>query len=83
MTIKVLGVGCPNCQRLERHTKKALEELNQNVKVEKVEEMADIMQYNVMSTPALVVNEEVILSGRVPSASSLSEMLEPYFAPSA
>lgn len=79
MNIKVLGTGCPNCKRLEKHTNMALEQLNQNVDVEKVEDMADIMQYNIMSTPALVVNEEVVLAGRVPSATSLAEMLEPYF----
>jgi len=79
MTIKVLGTGCPKCQRLERHTKKALQQLNRDVEVQKVEDMADIMQYNIMQTPALVVNEEVVLTGNVPAATSLAEMLEPYF----
>ena len=79
MTIKVLGTGCPKCQRLEHHTQKALEQLNQDVEVQKVEDMADIMQYNIMQTPALVVNDEVVLTGNVPAATSLAEMLEPYF----
>ena len=66
MKIKILGSGCPNCKRLEANVKKACDELGLNAKIEKVQDYADIAVYGVMSTPALVVDEEVKLYGRVP-----------------
>lgn len=75
MEIKVLGTGCAKCKTLEKVTLKAVEELNLNVKVEKVEDIMKIMEYSVMRTPALVINEEVVLSGIVPKISDLKELL--------
>jgi small redox-active disulfide protein 2 len=75
MVIKILGTGCPNCQKLEANAKQALEELKMESAVEKVTEIADIMSYGVMSTPALVVNEEVKVSGRIPDVSEIKTML--------
>ncbi|MDR3559682.1 MAG: thioredoxin family protein [Candidatus Pacebacteria bacterium] len=75
MQIKILGTGCPNCQRLEANTKKVLEELKLEGKIEKVTEIADIMSYGVMSMPALVVDGAVKISGRVADVKEIKELL--------
>ena len=64
MIIKVLGPGCTNCKNLERVTKEAVAELGIDARIEKVEDYAEIMGYGVMSTPALVIDETVVSSGR-------------------
>ena len=75
MKIKVLGTGCPKCKKLYAEAEKALEARNMTAEMEKVESIDDIMDYGVMMTPALVVNEEVKASGRVPSAKEIEEWL--------
>ena len=74
MNIKILGTGCPNCQKLEANVKKALEELKLKANVEKITDIMEIMSYGVMGTPALVVNEEVIVSGRIPDKEELESI---------
>ena len=74
-TIKVLGPGCANCQRLTSLTERALAELGQTIEVEKVTDYAEIAAYGVMSTPALVVDEQVLMVGRIPALSSLKQTL--------
>ena len=75
MIIKILGTGCPNCQKLEANVKQALAELKMEANIEKVTEIADILNYGVMSTPALVVNEKVAVSGRIPDVSEIKTIL--------
>ena len=75
MNIKILGTGCPKCQALEANTKKALEELKMEAQVEKVTEIQDIMSYGVIGTPALVVDEKVEVSGRIPDVSEIKTIL--------
>jgi small redox-active disulfide protein 2 len=75
MEIKVLGTGCARCKSLEKITRKAVEELNLDATVEKVEDIQKIMEYAVMRTPALVINEKVVMSGQVPKVSELKELL--------
>ena len=75
MEIKVLGTGCAKCKSLEKVTRKAVEELNLNASVEKVEDIQKIMEYAVMRTPALVINEKVVLSGQLPKISQVKEIL--------
>jgi small redox-active disulfide protein 2 len=75
MNIKILGTGCPNCQKLEANTKQALEELKMKVKIEKITEIQDIMSYGVMGMPALVVNEKVKVYGRIPSVEEIKTIL--------
>lgn len=75
MEIKVLGTGCARCRSLEKITQKAVEELNLNVSVEKVEDIQKIMEYAVMRMPALVINEKVVLSGQVPKINQLKDLL--------
>ncbi|MFA5872147.1 MAG: thioredoxin family protein [Parcubacteria group bacterium] len=76
MTIKILGTGCPNCKKLEANTKQALEELKIKAEIEKVTEIQDIISYGVMGTPALVVDGEVKIYGRVSDAKEIKELLK-------
>jgi small redox-active disulfide protein 2 len=76
MIIKVLGPGCKNCKKLEANTKAALVELGIEATVEKVESMEEIMAYGIMSTPALVVDEQVKFSGKIPSIKELKKYLQ-------
>ena len=77
MKIKVLGPGCRNCVTLERVTREAVESLGIEAEIEKVTDYADIAGYGIMSTPGLVVDEKVVLYGRVPTAAHVREILEP------
>lgn len=75
MEIKVLGTGCPKCKALEHATQNAINELGVQATITKVEDIVDIMNYGVMRTPALVINEKVVLSGRVPDTKELKEII--------
>jgi len=76
MKIKILGSGCPNCKVLEANAKKAVEELKIKASIGKVTDIAKIMEYGVMSTPALVVNEKVVSYGRVLSPEEIKKLLK-------
>ena len=76
MKIKVLGPGCANCVNLERVTREAVTDLGIDAQIEKVTDFATIVGYGVMRTPALVVDEKVVLWGRVPTAAAVRELLE-------
>lgn len=73
--IKVLGPGCRNCVTLDQVTHDAVAELGLDAVIEKVEDYAQIASYNIMSTPGLVVNGQVVLSGRVPTVRGVKEIL--------
>jgi small redox-active disulfide protein 2 len=75
MEIKILGSGCPKCKSLEKLTRKTIEKQGIDAKITKVEDIMKIMEYNVMNTPALVIDGEVVLSGRLPSANEINELL--------
>ncbi len=75
MEIKILGTGCTNCKNLEKATMDAVAELNLDASVVKEEDIVKIMSYGIMRTPALVVNEKVVVYGRVPSVSEIREIL--------
>lgn len=75
MEIKILGTGCANCKNLEKSTREAVAELKLDASVVKVEDIVKIMGYGVMRTPALVVDEKVLIYGRVPSVKEIKEML--------
>jgi len=75
MEIKVLGTGCANCKNLETATRKAVEELGIEATVVKEEDIMKIMGYGIMRTPGLVIDEKVVLSGRVPSLNELKELI--------
>jgi len=75
MDIKILGSGCVNCQNLEANTRTALDRLGLDGSIEKVTDPGEIVAWGVMSTPALVVDERVVVSGRVPSVEQVSRLL--------
>jgi small redox-active disulfide protein 2 len=75
MEIKVLGTGCAKCKSLEKLTNDTIAELGISATVEKVEDIYKIMQFGVMSTPALVIDKKVMFSGRLPSAAELKEII--------
>ncbi|QSV47232.1 thioredoxin family protein [Geobacter benzoatilyticus] len=75
MKIEVLGTGCAKCKTLYENVKKAVEMSGKEAEVVKVEEIAKIMKYGVMSTPALVVDGVVKFSGKVPAADEIRGML--------
>ena len=75
LTIKVLGSGCANCKRVEQIVRKVVEEMSLEAQVIKVTEYPDIMSYNIMSTPGLVVNEKVVSSGRIPTPAEVTTFL--------
>jgi small redox-active disulfide protein 2 len=75
MIVKVLGPGCRNCVNLERVTREAIGYLDLDATIEKITDYPTIVGYGVMSTPALVVDERVVVSGRVPAAAEVRELL--------
>jgi small redox-active disulfide protein 2 len=79
MDIKILGSGCSNCITLEQRTRQALTDLGRSDdddRITKVTDFADIASYGVMSTPALVVDEQVLVAGKVLSVSQLKTLLQ-------
>lgn len=75
MEIKILGTGCSKCKTLEKLTHEVIVQNGINANITKVEDIVEIMKYNIMSTPALVVNEKVEIKGRVPSADEIKQVL--------
>ena len=80
MIIKILGSGCANCANLERATREAATDLGIEATFEKVTDHAAIASYGVMRTPALVIDETLVLSGRVPTTTQVREILAPLAA---
>ena len=76
INIKVLGSGCANCKRLEEMARKAAEDLGVEAEIEKVTNYNDIMKYPILSTPGLVINEELVSSGRIPSQEEITDWLK-------
>lgn len=77
-SIKVLGGGCKNCEKLHQNVIDAVAELGIATNVEYITDMAVVMSYNVMSTPIVVVNEQVVSAGKVLSVAELKEILLKY-----
>jgi small redox-active disulfide protein 2 len=75
MNVKILGSGCPNCKRLEKVTRQALAEMGVEATVTKVTDFGDIMTYDIVTTPGLVIDEQVVSSGRVPSKAEITSMI--------
>jgi len=76
MDIKILGSGCAKCKRLEQLTKEVADDLGVGATIDHVTDINKIMAYPVLSTPALVINEEVKVSGRMPSKDEIAGWLK-------
>lgn len=74
--IKILGTGCPKCKTTIALVNEVVKEQNIDAEVIKVEDIMDIMQYNVLSTPVLVIDEQVTIKGRVPTKNEIIELLK-------
>ena len=75
MQIKILGTGCPNCKRLEKVTRQALEEMGTKAEITKVTDMMEILSYNIPATPGLVINGKVVSHGRVPRTEEIKMLI--------
>ena len=73
--IKILGTGCPKCKQTTQLVEQVVKETGVDATVEKVEDIMEIMKYNVLSTPVLVIDEEIKIKGRVPSKQEIIELL--------
>ena len=76
MNIKILGAGCPKCRQLEKNVRAALENLNIKADVEKITDISEIMKYEIMMTPALVINGTVKSTGKLFSPRELEKILQ-------
>ena len=75
MDIKILGTGCPKCKTLEQLTRDVVNKNGIDAIITKVDDIMDIMKYNVMTTPALVIDGKVVVKGRIPSAEEIKQLL--------
>lgn len=74
MEIKILGTGCSKCEKLEKNVETALHEMNVEATVSKVEDLLELVSYGVMSTPGLVIDDEVKSVGRVLSVNEIKKL---------
>ena len=76
MTIKILGSGCANCEKVEGLAKQAVEELGVQATIEKVKDIEKILDYGIVRTPGLVINEEVKVAGKIPSLDQIKTWIQ-------
>jgi len=74
MEIKILGTGCSKCKTLEKLTRDVVSKNGIDATITKVEDIMEIMKYNIMTTPALVIDGKVVVKGRVPSAEEIKHL---------
>jgi small redox-active disulfide protein 2 len=74
-TIKILGTGCAKCKQTEAVIREALDEIGISANIEKIEDIEQIMTYDVMSTPAVVLDEQIMIRGKVPSKEEIKAMV--------
>ena len=72
LTIKILGSGCPNCKRVEAIARQTAEMMGMQAEFIKVTDYNQIMQYNILSTPGLVINEKLVCAGRIPNPAEVT-----------
>lgn len=75
MEIKILGSGCAKCKTLEKLTRDVVSKNGIDATITKVEDIMEIMKYNIMTTPALVIDGKVVVKGRIPSADEIKQLL--------
>ena len=74
--IKILGTGCPKCKTTTALVEEVVNENNIDAQIIKVEDIMEIMEYNVLSTPVLVIDEKITIKGRVPSKNEIIKLLK-------
>lgn len=74
--IKILGTGCPSCVKTTSIVEKAIQNTGSEATFEKIEDLQEIMKYNVLSTPAIVIDEEIVITGRVPKQKDIETLLK-------
>ncbi len=75
MNIKILGPGCARCHQLKKTTREVVKELGVDASIEEVKDMMKIVQYPILTTPGLVINEELVCAGRVPTKAELALLI--------
>jgi small redox-active disulfide protein 2 len=75
MRIKVLGPGCARCHQVEQTTREVVKELGIDASIEEVKDIKKIMEYPVLTTPGLVLNEELVCSGRIPTKAEVTQFI--------
>ena len=75
MNIKILGTGCARCHQLEKTAKEVVKELGIDASIEEVKDIKKIMEYPILATPALVINEQLLCAGRVPAKAELTQLI--------
>jgi len=75
MNIKILGPGCARCQQLEKNTKDVVKELGIDAEIEEVKDINKIMEYPILTTPGLVINEQLLCAGRVPTKAEITQLI--------
>ena len=76
MTIKILGSGCANCEKVESLARQAVEELGVQADFEKVKDIEKILDYGIIRTPGLVINEQVMVAGKIPSLDQIKTWIQ-------
>ncbi len=77
LNVKILGSGCANCKRLESNVRALAEKHGLQLDIEKVTNYAEIMKWQILSTPGLVVNDRLVSAGKIPSDQELLQWLQP------
>jgi small redox-active disulfide protein 2 len=75
MNIKILGTGCAKCNQLEKLTKEVLTEMGVKAEIDHVKDLNKIMEYPILTTPGLVINEELVVTGKVPDKAKLIQLV--------
>lgn len=75
MNVKILGSGCPNCKKVEEVARKVVATMGLDAEVSKVTDPLEILEYRILATPGLVVNEKIVCAGRIPSEAEVTTWL--------